>query len=82
MNNPVVHFEILGTDGTALIEFYRGLFDWPVDKQALPGWPDYGIIEAPGQGLAEQSAPLMPRAVPLSSSMSRSMIPPLTLSER
>ena len=51
VTNPIVHFEILGSDGAALIEFYRGLFGWPIEKQALPGWPDYGIIEAPSQGI-------------------------------
>ncbi len=28
MPNPVVHFEITGPNGSALQEFYRGLFDY------------------------------------------------------
>ena len=46
MNNPVVHFEILGADGANLIEFYRGLFGWPIEDNSLPGWPHYGFLRA------------------------------------
>lgn len=28
MNNPVVHFEILGPNGPDAIDFYRRLFGW------------------------------------------------------
>jgi predicted enzyme related to lactoylglutathione lyase len=28
MDNPVVHFEILGSDGIKLIDFYRGVFEY------------------------------------------------------
>ena len=27
MSNPVVHFEIIGTDGLKLRDFYQGVFD-------------------------------------------------------
>jgi predicted enzyme related to lactoylglutathione lyase len=50
MNNPVVHFEILGSDGAALIEFYREVFGWPLRDTPLPGWPSYAIME-PEQGM-------------------------------
>jgi uncharacterized protein len=30
MGRPIVHFEILGTDGERLAAFYRALFDWTV----------------------------------------------------
>jgi uncharacterized protein len=51
VRNPVVHFEILGSDGAELIGFYRGLFDWPVEDRQLPGWPHYGVIEEPDRGI-------------------------------
>jgi uncharacterized protein len=51
VKNPVVHFEILGSDGAALIEFYRSLFGWPIQEHVLPGWPQYGIMEAPDRGI-------------------------------
>jgi predicted enzyme related to lactoylglutathione lyase len=46
MTNPVVHFEILGADGASLIEFYRGLFEWPIQDNSLPGWPHYAFLQA------------------------------------
>jgi predicted enzyme related to lactoylglutathione lyase len=46
MGTPVVHFEILGSDGATLINFYREVFDWPLRDDPLPGWPTYGIMEA------------------------------------
>ncbi len=46
MTNPVVHFEILEADGAGLIDFYRGLFDWPIEDNDLPGWPHYGFLRA------------------------------------
>jgi uncharacterized protein len=50
MDNPVVHFEILGSDGTALIGFYRDVFGWPLQDTPLPGWPSYAIME-PERGI-------------------------------
>ena len=46
MKNPVVHFESLGHDGTELIDFYRELFEWPIEHHSLPGWPHYGSMES------------------------------------
>lgn len=51
MANPVIHFEILGRDGAKLIEFYRALFDWPLEQLQLPGWPTYGLMEEPESGI-------------------------------
>jgi uncharacterized protein len=51
MDNPVVHFEILGSDGPQLIDFYRGLFGWPLQEAPLPGWPSYAIMEPPAEGI-------------------------------
>jgi uncharacterized protein len=50
MDNPVVHFEILGTDGSPLIEFYRDVFGWPLQNNPLPGWPSYAIMQ-PDEGI-------------------------------
>jgi uncharacterized protein len=44
--NPIVHFEILGPDGPALIDFYRRLFGWDLHDGQLPGWPHYGLLRA------------------------------------
>jgi predicted enzyme related to lactoylglutathione lyase len=49
MKPAVTHFEILGVDGPALINFYRDLFDWDLEVSQLPGWPSYGFLE-PDEG--------------------------------
>jgi len=42
MTNRVVHFEVVGPDGTALKQFYAGVFGWQIDS----GNPmDYGIVD-------------------------------------
>lgn len=51
VTNPVVHFEILGPDGPALIEFYRNLFGWQLQDRPLPGWPHYALLRAEGGGI-------------------------------
>ncbi|MDQ2754489.1 MAG: VOC family protein [Actinomycetota bacterium] len=51
VGNPVVHFEILGPDGPALIEFYRQLFGWRLHDGQLPGWPHYGLLRPSGTGI-------------------------------
>lgn len=51
VGNPVVHFEILGPDGPALIEFYRELFGWQLQVSQLPGWPHYGLLRPSGTGI-------------------------------
>ncbi len=48
MPNPVVHFEIIGTDGAALRDFYASTFGWQI--QAPPDM-DYGLIENNGKGI-------------------------------
>lgn len=61
MQNPVVHFEILGSDGAKLIDFYRELFGWPIEDNQLPGWPHYGFVNADrGIGGAVGSADAAP----------------------
>jgi uncharacterized protein len=46
VSGSVVHFEILGPDGSALIEFYRNLFGWQLQDRPLPGWPHYAQLRA------------------------------------
>jgi predicted enzyme related to lactoylglutathione lyase len=46
MANPVVHFEILGPDATALQQFYGGLFDWKIDASNPM---NYGLVST-GEG--------------------------------
>ena len=47
MTNRVVHFEVVGPDGTALKQFYAGVFGWQIDS----GNPmDYGIVAVPEPG--------------------------------
>ena len=48
MPNPVVHFEIIGTDGAALRDFYAKTFGWQI--QAPPEM-DYGLVENNGEGI-------------------------------
>ena len=41
MGHPVVHFEVIGTDGNKLQEYYSQLFDWRVDSANPMG---YGLV--------------------------------------
>ena len=49
MGQPVVFFEVLGSDGEALRSFYTDLFGWKIDK--TPGLTDYGWVPATTAGL-------------------------------
>ena len=42
MGQPVVHFEIIGTDGEKLRSFFSELFDWQIDANNPMG---YGVID-------------------------------------
>ena len=48
MGNPVVHFEVTGKDGEALVSFYEQLFGWKT--QALPEM-GYAMVEKEGEGI-------------------------------
>jgi predicted enzyme related to lactoylglutathione lyase len=50
MPNPVVHFEIIGTDAASLQAFYRNLFGWTVNADNPM---KYGIVDTatPGRGI-------------------------------
>jgi predicted enzyme related to lactoylglutathione lyase len=51
MGNPVVHFEIIGTDTTRLQAFYRELFDWTIGDPA-PEYGYYSLVDGGSSGLA------------------------------
>ncbi len=46
MPNPIVYFEILGSDKQVLEDFYTALFDW----QLTPGTGNYSTV-SPGSGI-------------------------------
>ena len=48
MANPVVHFEVTGKDGPALVSFYEELFGWKVN--AIEGM-GYALVEKEGDGI-------------------------------
>jgi len=45
MGQPVVHFEIVGTDGEALKAYYAELFGWAIDSSNPMG---YGVVARDG----------------------------------
>ncbi len=47
MKPRVVHFEIIGKDGEALIDFYRKAFGWEIDDSNPM---QYGLVQAQGEG--------------------------------
>jgi uncharacterized protein len=48
MGNPVVHFEVVGSDGAKLQEFYGDLFGW---KISADNPQNYGIVDNGGEGI-------------------------------
>ena len=48
MANPVVHFEVVGSDGVKLQEFYGDLFGWKINAD---NEMNYGIVDNGGQGI-------------------------------
>lgn len=51
MGQPVVHFEVVGTDGDKLRSYYSELFGW--EFQDAPGPMNYGIVPREGNTNAE-----------------------------
>ena len=45
MGQPVVHFEIVGTDGKRLQSYYSELFGWPIDANNPLA---YGMVQREG----------------------------------
>jgi uncharacterized protein len=48
MANPVVHFEVVGSDGAKLQEFYGDLFGWKINADNPM---NYGIVDNAGEGI-------------------------------
>jgi uncharacterized protein len=48
MANPVVHFEVVGSDGAKLQDFYGKLFDWKIKAD---NEMNYGIVDNGGEGI-------------------------------
>lgn len=48
MPSPVVHFEITGTDGAKLQQFYQQAFNWKIDADNPM---QYGMVDNEGQGI-------------------------------
>lgn len=49
MGNAVVWFDIVGSDGARLRQFYADLFGWRISEQ---GDADYGLVAAEAPGIA------------------------------
>jgi len=45
MGQPVVHFEIIGTDAAKLQRYYTALFDWEIDANNPE---NYGVVKRDG----------------------------------
>jgi uncharacterized protein len=48
MANPVVHFEVVGSDGARLQQFYGELFGWKINADNPM---NYGIVDNGGEGI-------------------------------
>ena len=44
MGNPIIHFEVAGTDGPSLETFYSSLFGWRIEHQGH-GDLQYGFVQ-------------------------------------
>lgn len=51
MDNPIVHFEILGHEGPSLIGFYRDLFGWELREVPMNGYRSYAFLPSPDEGI-------------------------------
>jgi predicted enzyme related to lactoylglutathione lyase len=50
MGNPIVHFEIIGSDASKLKEFYTELFGWKIGE-LTPEMGYYGLIDGESSGI-------------------------------
>jgi predicted enzyme related to lactoylglutathione lyase len=51
MGQPVVHFEVVGSDGDELKAYYAQLFGWEFEE--APGPMNYGIVQREGNTNAD-----------------------------
>ena len=49
MANPIVHWELMGPDGDAMVEFYSKMFGW--SPQGVPGFDNYYMVDDEQAGL-------------------------------
>jgi len=62
MGQPVVHFEVMGTDAAKLQKYYADLFDWQVS--VAPGAPvGYGLVDGAGIAGGIGGSPDLPKHV-------------------
>jgi len=52
MGQPIVHFEIMGSDAKRLQQFYADLFAWRIRPAGGPETGFYGMIDGGSSGLA------------------------------
>lgn len=64
MNNPIVHFEILGRDGPSLVAFYRDLFGWELREVPMEGYTSYSFLPSPDEGIGGGVGQLRPESQP------------------
>ena len=50
MGQPIVHFEIIGSDAVRLQRFYSDLFEWTVAQPSGPELGFYGMVGADSSG--------------------------------
>jgi predicted enzyme related to lactoylglutathione lyase len=50
MGNPIVHFELIGTDAARLKSFYSELFGWKIGD-LMPDMGNYGLIDPESAGI-------------------------------
>lgn len=65
MDNPIVHFEILGHTGGSLAAYYRGLFGWELRDAPMEGYSTYAFLPAPDEGIGGGVGALASDAQPL-----------------
>lgn len=76
--NPVVHFEMPGPDGSVLTRFYAALFGWAMNEGQLRGWPICSLLRPQAPVSLAPSARRTPLLIRPSSSTLRSTTPPTT----
>lgn len=60
MSNPVVHFEITGTDAARLWQFYSAVFGWKINSDNPM---NYGLVDAAEGGIGGGIAQGEPQAM-------------------
>ena len=61
MKRSIVHFELAADDAEKLADFYRGVFDWKIEK--APGDMEYWMINT-GEGEGGPNGGMMKKMMP------------------